>query len=230
MSVKVILWDIDATLLNFEAAEREGIRMGFDAFGLGPCTDEMIARYSVINRKYWEALERGEMTKPEILVGRFREFFAKEGLPVMVAPAFNDLYQVNLGETICFYDNAYDLVKSLKGRVLQYAASNGTRIAQEKKLDKSGLGALLDGAFISEIIGAEKPTAGFFDAVFAALPEYEKDEFLMVGDSLTSDIRGGIRAGIRTCWYNPQSKPNTTGEQADYEIRNLWEVPELLEQ
>ena len=227
--IKAILWDIDNTLLDFQAAEKAGVRMGFAAFGMGECTDEMIERYSEINRKYWEALERGEMSKPEILVGRFREFFEKEGLPVEKASEFNDLYQVNLGETICYNDHSYELVKSLKGKYLQYAASNGTKAAQEKKLMKSGFMDLFDGVFISEDIGTEKPMAGFYEAVFQAVPGIRPEEFLMVGDSLTSDIKGGNDAGMLTCWYNPKGKPNTQKEPADYEIRNLGEILGILE-
>ena len=87
--IKAILWDIDGTLLNFEEAEKNAIRACFASHGLGECTDEMLKRYSTINRKYWEALEKGELTKPQVLVGRFREFFETEGLPVEKAESVN---------------------------------------------------------------------------------------------------------------------------------------------
>ena len=118
--ITTILWDVDGTLLDFLAAEKAAIRTLFAEFGFGECTDEAIARYSKINRRYWEKLENGELTKPEVLVGRFREFFETEGLDVTAAPAFNERYQVCLGDTIVFRDDSYEIVKSLRGRVKQY--------------------------------------------------------------------------------------------------------------
>lgn len=226
--IKVILWDIDGTLLNFLEAERAAIRTCFDIFGLGECTDEMIRRYSVINRKYWERLERGEITKPEVLVGRFREFFETEGIQTDCAVAFNEEYQVRLGDTICFCDDGYELVKSLKGQVKQYAVTNGTKIAQDKKLERSGLIHLFDGIFISEVVGVEKPGAAFFEYVWEQIGTYEKSEILIVGDSLTSDMQGGNNAGILCCWYNPGHAINDKGVRVDYEIENLQEVVQLL--
>ena len=226
--IKVILWDIDGTLLDFKAAETAGIRMGFAHFNLGTCTDEMLERYASINTGYWEALERGELTREQVLTGRFYDFFRQEGIPTDCVEAFNDLYQKNLGETIVFRDNAYELVQSLKGKVLQCAASNGTKVAQDRKLEKSGLGVLLDYVFISEQIGAEKPTTGFFDAIFETLPDYRREEYLIVGDSLTSDIRGGNNAGIRTCWYNPSKKKKNQDVRVDMEIRSLQEIRDIL--
>lgn len=228
--IKVILWDIDGTLLNFEAAEKAAIRQCFASHGLGECSDEMLKRYSVINRKYWEALERGELTKPEVLVGRFREFFEKEGLPADKAESVNAEYQVRLGDTVVFCDNGYELVQKLKGRVKQVAVTNGTKVAQDKKLAKSRLFELLDDIFISDVLGVEKPSIAFFDVVFERLAGYQKEEMLIVGDSLTSDIRGGNNAGIATCWYNPKKLENTVGVQVDYEITNLWEIEQILEQ
>lgn len=226
--IKVILWDIDGTLLNFEAAEKNAIRACFASHGLGECSDEMLKRYSVINRKYWEALEKGELTKPQVLVGRFREFFEKEGLPVEKAESVNAEYQERLGETVVFCDNGYELVQKLKGQVKQAAVTNGTKVAQDKKLAKSRLFELLDDIFISDELGVEKPNIGFFDIVFDRIGDYKKDEILIVGDSLTSDIRGGNNAGILTCWYNPKKLENTIGAHVDYEISNLWEIEQIL--
>lgn len=228
--IKVILWDIDGTLLNFEAAEKAAIRHCFSKHGLGECTDEMLLRYTKINKKYWERLERGELTKPEVLIGRFEEFFAAEGLPVEKAEAVNSDYQISLGDTICFNDDGYELVKSLKDKVKQYAVTNGTLIAQERKLRKSGLDQLLEEAFISDVIGIEKPGIGFFEHVFDKIGTYEKDEVLIVGDSLTSDMQGGNNAGILCCWYNPQNNPRKDGIRIDYEIQNLQEVLTILNQ
>lgn len=226
--IKAILWDIDGTILNFAAAERAGIRKGFRNFQLGECTDEMLKEYSAINDKYWQMLERGEISKPEVLEGRFQEFFSKYGLDVSLVKAFNEEYQVSLADVIEFEPGARELIWSYAGKYKQYAASNGTALAQKGKLERSGLKEVLDGAFISDVIGIEKPMKGFFDAVFAELKGLEKEEIMIIGDSLTSDMKGGIDAGIVTCWYNPGGKKNDKNLYPDYEIRSLLEVEDIL--
>lgn len=226
--IKVILWDIDGTLLDFIKAEHAAIKKCFEIFQLGECTDEMIARYSTINRKYWERLERNEITKPEVLVGRFKDFFATENIRTECAPEFNKEYQIRLGDTICFCDNSYDLIKDLRGRVKQYAVTNGTKVAQDKKLHKSGLIDLFDDVFISEDVGYEKPDVRFFEHVWAKIGAYELDEVMIVGDSLTSDMQGGNNAGIVCCWYNPKKVPNTKSLKIDYEIVDLNEIKTLI--
>ncbi len=226
--IKVVLWDVDGTLLNFAAAEKVAIRKCFEIHGLGECTDEMLAQYVEINHKYWQMLERGELTKPEVLVGRFTEFFAKQGLDVNVAPAFNADYQVRLGDTVCFEDHGLEVVLELKDKVMQCAVTNGTQVAQERKLANSGLDKLFEHIFISDVIGIEKPMIGFFDAVWAQIGHFEKDEVIIIGDSLTSDMQGGCNAGITTCWYNPKGVENTSGLTLDYEVKNLKEVLKIV--
>lgn len=225
---KVILWDVDATLLNFEKAEEAGIRGCFEKNNLGECTDEMLENYKGINRGYWQAMERGEIEKPVLLVKRFEDFLNAYGLDSSVAAGFNELYQILLGETVVFYENALETVQALKGKVLQCAVTNGTKVAQDGKLRNSGLDKEFDRVFISEVVGIEKPNKGFFDAVFAEIGEYAKDEVLIVGDSLTSDIQGGVNAGIKTCWFNPKGAENTSALKPDYEIRDIREVLEIV--
>ena len=227
--IKVVLWDIDGTLLSFKLAERAAIRACFEKFGLGELTDEMMAEYSAINASYWKRLELGELTKPQVLRGRFEEFFTAYGLDTSCVDAFNAEYQVRLGETVVFNDNGRELVQRLRGKVKQYAVTNGTLVAQRGKLKNSGLDQLLDDVFISDVVGVEKPGKGFFDAVFAAIGDYEKDEVLIVGDSLTSDIQGGNIAGILCGWYNPSGEPVPEGLRVDYDIRDLNAVEIILD-
>jgi len=226
--ITMLLWDVDGTLLDFAAAEKAAIRNLFREYGLGDCSDEMIQRYSEINRSYWERLERGEITKAEVMIGRFRDFFAAEELDSTVPAGFNEKYQLNLGDTIVFRDDSYHIVKSLRGKVKQYAVSNGTVAAQTKKLRLSGLGELMDGIFLSEQLGAEKPNIKFFDKVFAKLKPVDMTQVMIIGDSLTSDIRGGNNAGIVTCWYNPEKNAVEGEATINYEISDLHEVYHLL--
>ena len=226
----VILWDIDGTILNFLAAEKAAIQRGFQEFNIGECTDEMLADYSQINKKYWEMLERKEASKQEILYGRFYEFFDKYGIDKSIADDFQPWYQLALGDTIVFENGALSLLKELKGKVKQYAVTNGTKVAQTKKLSKSGLDKIFDDVFISEDIGVEKPSVDFFVKVFqkTELTETEKKKILIVGDSLTSDIKGGNNIGIDTCWYNPKGANKPNDIIVNYEIKELSDLKKYL--
>lgn len=226
--IKAILWDIDGTLLNFKEAEKCAIRKCFSVFKLGECTDEMIARYSTINDKYWKSLERGEITKQEVLHNRFEEFFQRENIMFHDIEAFNQHYQIYLGDTVFFNDNCLEMVKEFQGQIKQYAVTNGTYIAQERKLKRSGLDKVFDDVFISEQIGIDKPNKAFFDAVWEKVGRYQSDEVIIIGDSLTSDMQGGVNAGILCCWYNPNRDVNNSGLEIQYEIQNLQQVKEII--
>lgn len=230
--VKVLLWDIDGTLLDFKAAEKCAIRKCFEVLELGECTDEMIGVYSKINTKYWEKLERGEMTKPEILVGRFEEFFRLYDRDTAKAPAFNREYQVRLGDFIVFEEGGDTILPYFREKGYeQYAVTNGTLVAQSKKLKTSGLEHEFDEVFISENLGVEKPDKLFFDRLFEKIdPEGKlgKDEVLIIGDSLTSDMKGGNNAKILCCWYDPSGKEADPSLKLDLIIRKLEELKEVL--
>lgn len=220
----VILWDVDGTLLNFDKAEKYALRQCFAKFDLKECTDAMISRYAEINKRYWKRLEAGEITKEQVLLERFSEFFQKEHIRCDKIKEFNDEYQVRLGDKIFFNDDSKSLLERLKGKAKQYAVTNGTYAAQKRKLENSGLDVLFDGIFISDQIGYEKPDIRFFDHIWKQTGVYEKDDVLIVGDSLTSDMQGGNNAGIRCCWYNPEDKENNTNVKIDYLIHDLNEV------
>lgn len=227
--IRILLWDVDGTLLDFQAAESTAIKNLFGEFSLGNCSEDMVRRYSQINETYWQRLERNEITKSQVLIGRFEQFFQEIGVPQALASKFNRQYQLRLGDTIVYRDDSISIVKKLCGKVSQYVVSNGTIIAQNKKLLLSGLGELMDGVFLSEEIGAEKPNRAFFDAVFDVIQPSNFSEVMIIGDSLTSDIQGGNNAGILTCWYNPDQKPAPPGYSIDYIITDLHEVISLVE-
>lgn len=227
--IKTILWDVDGTLLDFEKSEDYGIRKCFEIFGLGKCTDEMLKRYSAINRKHWEALERGELTKPQVLYNRFEEFFAEENIDFDKIDQLNNEYQFLLGDNAFFCDNALETVTALKGKVKQYAVTNGTETAQQRKLTKSGLINIFDDIFISDTIGFEKPSVEFFYEVQKITGTFNKDETIIIGDSLSSDMKGGNNAGILCCWYNPRKVPKKDGIRIDFEVNDLAEIFNILE-
>ena len=226
---KYILWDIDGTVLDFHKAEHLAINALFEKYKIGTCTDEMLSLYKEINIKYWQGLERKELTKNEILVGIFRDFFEKIGVDSKIASSFNDDYQLALGDYIIYVDNAKEILLSQKGKYVLAAVTNGTKIAQEKKLRLSGLDKLFDEIFISECIGIEKPNQGFFDFVFDKLQITNKKEVIIIGDSLTSDMKGGSLYGIDTCWFNPTHQQNNLPIHITYEIDHLSQLCKILD-
>ena len=227
--IKILLWDVDGTLLDFGKSEEYGIRKCFEIFGLGECTDEMLSRYSKINRKYWEMLERDEITKQQVLIQRFIEFFKSEKIDFNGVDAFNDEYQMRLGDKSFPCNNALETVTALKGKYKQYAVTNGTIIAQQRKLTQSGLINIFDDIFISDEIGFEKPNIEFFNAVEEKIGKFNKNEVMIIGDSLSSDMQGGNNAGLLCCWYNPHSSENKNNIRIDFEIKDISEIHNILE-
>ena len=227
--IKTLLWDVDGTLLDFGKSEKYGIRKCFQKFGLGECSDEMLARYSKINHKYWQMLELGEITKQQVLTQRFVEFFASENINFDNINEFNDEYQIRLGDKAIFCDNAFETINSLTGKYKQYAVTNGTYIAQQRKLTQSGLIDIFDDVFISDKIGFEKPSIEFFNAVQEKVGKFNKNEVMIIGDSLSSDMQGGNNAGILCCWYNPHNAERKNNIKIDFEINDISEILDILE-
>lgn len=225
---RYLLWDIDGTVLDFSASEACAIKALFQSYGLGACSDEMVQLYSRINQSYWERLEKKELTKQEILLGRFIEFFGQVGVDTAIVESFNRDYQLTLGDYIVFTPHAQEVLAQQQGRYVLIAVTNGTKIAQTKKMKKSGLDGVFDGIFISEDVGADKPHKAYFDFVFSAMGITDKSQVLLIGDSLSSDMQGGYMAGVDTCWYNPSGKPNSTDIPMTYEIRDLRQLANLL--
>ncbi len=225
---KYLLWDIDGTVLDFHSSEKYAINALFEKYNIGTCTDEMLEMYKAINSQYWQKLERNEMTKPEILVGRFRDFFEKIGADTSIAESFNDDYQLSLGDVIVFVDKAEEIILSQKGKYILGAVTNGTKVAQDKKLRLSRMDKVFDKIFISECVGYEKPNKEFFDKVFEELGITDKSEALIIGDSLTSDMKGGFLYGIDTCWFNPTHQPKDPQIPVTYEIAHLSELENIL--
>lgn len=200
-----VLWDVDNTLLDFDYSMRFALTECFRSLGR-EITEEQIARYDRINDDYWKRLERGEVTKKQLLRGRFVTLFQEIGIKDVDVEAFRQEYQIVLGSVYSFLDDSLSICKSLQGKVEQYVITNGVAATQRNKLNLSGLSEVMDGLFISEEIGCPKPSPLFFDFCLGRLPEKDKSKILIVGDSLTSDIKGGVQAGIPTCWYHAAGK------------------------
>lgn len=225
--IKHIFLDLDDTLLDFHLAEKIAMRQTFLAMGV-PNDDGTLARYSEINRSCWERLERGEWGRREVLVGRFKLLFAELGLDVD-AEATQQMYEDKLCIGHYFLEGAEALLDGLYGKYKLYITSNGTARVQDSRIASANIARYFDGIFISQRVGADKPSPIFFERVFAEIEGFNPKEAIIVGDSLTSDIQGGRDAGIITCLYNPKGKAGREDIIPDYEIRHLDELIPLLE-
>ena len=224
---RVVLLDLDDTLLDFGQAERVAMRRVLGEYGL-PADDATLALYSRINDAYWRRFERGEIGRREVLVGRFREFLGEVGAAGIDPDAVQDRYETLLSRGHWFVPGAEKLLADLAPLYDLYLASNGTERVQMGRLESAGILPRFRGLFLSERIGAAKPSRAFFDAVFASLGETRRRGAVMVGDSLSSDIRGGIDAGLITVWFNPRGKTASDAVTPDKTISSLGELPGYL--
>lgn len=202
-----LLWDVDGTLLDFEYSMKVSLVKCLKNIGI-TATEEMIKRYDEINAGWWKRLERGEVTKAELLPGRFHDLFCEFHIECPDIDAYLKDFQLKLGQEYKHMENSLEVCQKLKDMGYhQFVVTNGVTITQEMKLKLSGFSDIMEELFISEQMGAPKPHADFFDKCFEQIsklyPDFDKKQALIIGDSLSSDMAGGVNAGIDTCWYNP---------------------------
>jgi len=223
--IEILLLDLDDTILDFHKAERIAIAKTFRGFGIDP-TEEVLSRYHTINRYCWEQLETGAWTRDEVLVRRFEMLFGEYSMGCDGA-AVAKAYEKNLSIGHYFLPGAEEAVKRLHAKYRLFLVSNGTACVQHGRLTSAGLYPWFEKVFVSQEVGYNKPAREYFDRVFAAIEGFDPQKAIIVGDSLTSDIQGGINAGVRTCWVNPDHK---TGHiKPDHEIEALHQLEALLE-
>ena len=226
--IRNVLFDLDDTLFDFHKAEKIALTKTLVHFGIDP-TEETLALYSAINAAHWKRLELGEISREEVKVGRYRELFETIGVECDPVKA-TAYYESMLAIGHYFMPGAPELLEELYGKYRLYIVSNGTAKVQEGRIGSSGIAKYMDGIFISQILGANKPDKQFFDICFAEIPDFSLSETVIIGDSLSSDIKGGINAGITTVWFNPKGIENDSDIKPDYTIKELSEVPGLLSQ
>lgn len=224
--VRFVFLDLDDTLLDFHRAEAAAMTKTLTALEL-PADEAVLRRYSEINAAQWRRLETREITRAEVLTGRFDRLFAELGVARSSAQA-QALYETALSRGHWFIPGAEALLETLAPLYELYLVSNGNLRVQTGRLESAGIAPYFREIFISELIGADKPQPEFFARCFARIPDFDRAQAVLVGDSLTSDILGGRNAGIRSVWFNPQRRPPRADIPADYEIAALDELPALL--
>ena len=225
MKIEFLFLDLDDTILDFKKAEYVAIGKTIGQFGLEP-TDEVRQRYHRINKWHWEQLELGNLTRAQVLENRFAVLFEEYGMTVD-ATACARAYEKNLSQGHWFLPGAEEAVASLSKKYRLFLASNGTASVQKGRMTSANLYRFFETVFVSQEIGHNKPSKAYFDACFATIPGFDPEKAMIVGDSLSSDIRGGINAGIKTVWVNPGHK-DCGDIRPDYEIEALSQLEELL--
>jgi 2-haloacid dehalogenase len=221
-----LLFDADGTLFDYDKAEAYALRTTFREFGL-EYESHYLDVYRPINAQIWLDFEKGLISAESVKADRFQQLFDAIGV-ASDAQSFSARYLKNLGDSAELIEGAENLIQALHGRVSLMLITNGLKDVQRSRLARSAIAECFADIVISEEVDTAKPHPGIFDAAFARMGGPRKEEVLLIGDSLTADIRGGNEYGIDTCWYNPEGRTPDSGLRIGYEIRHLEELLDIL--
>lgn len=222
MPYPYLLFDADNTLFDFDQAERNAHLLLCRAHGLA-FSEEGYQLYHKCNADLWRDFDRGLCTKEYLLVERFRRYLAITGEHAN-PEALNRDHLRALGEGAMLLPGAEELCRVLSRDHRLYLLTNAVASVQKTRFANSAIAPYFQGVFISEEVGVGKPDSAYFDYVFHAVPGLARDNALVIGDSLTSDIQGANNAGLPCCWFNPKGQPRPQDLRIDYEIRALEEL------
>jgi YjjG family noncanonical pyrimidine nucleotidase len=230
--IKVVMLDIDDTLLSFERYVVEAMRNGFGKFGIAEYTDDMHGVFNKINTELWRRIERGEITLEELKRDRWNMIFKRLGID-FDGERFEKYFREGLFESAIPEEGALDLLEYLNGKYILCAASNGPYLQQKNRLRIGKMLGYFFEVFVSEDIGSSKPYESFFATCVERLElkmgeNIKADEIIIIGDSLSSDMKGGIRFGMKTCFYNPDKKDLPDGMSVDHQVTSLSEIKNIL--
>lgn len=228
MSIRYLLFDVDDTLLDFQATEKSALRKLFAEQGL-PFTSELEQIYKRINHQLWRDHEAGKLERGELLNSRFGLFF-KEFQQEVDSPLLEQHYRRYLNEGHDLIIGSQEMLAQLQADYELYVVTNGTAETQYRRLTDAKLLDYFKDIFISEELGAQKPMLAFFDQVFDKIPQFRSEQAVIIGDSLSSDIQGGKNAGIKTIWFNPSDQLAAPQLAPNYQISQLDQIYHALEE
>lgn len=227
MKYKVLLFDADETLFDFEKSEAEAFHNTMSEYGVDDREELHFDAYKKLNTVIWKELEDGLITLKELKVERFRRFLKKQGIDEDEYE-FAACYMKYLGSSSILLEGAKELIEDLCSHYRMAIVTNGLTSVQDGRIRKSVIAKYFDEIVISEELGISKPEPGIYEHAVRKLGNYEKNDILMIGDNLNSDIRGGINYGVDTCWFNPKRMENKTELVPNYEIFDFDGMRELL--
>ena len=221
-----LLFDADGTLFDYDTAESKALAATFHDSGI-PFTVGYAKSYRQINAQIWSDFEKGQISQEELRSERFGRLFTALEIDADPLP-FSDAYLTNLGNAADLIDGTQSLLQTLYKKYKLLLITNGIPEVQRSRLAHSTILRYFEVIIISGEIGIAKPDPAIFDAAFQSMGHPPRAETLIIGDSLTSDIQGGLNYGIDTCWYNPDQHPPNPAIPATYEIQTLAELHALL--
>lgn len=227
MKYKTLLFDVDDTLLDFQLTEAKALNELFAEQGI-ELTPEVKTSYKALNHHLWREFEKGNMTREEVTGSRFGLLFQQFGKAVD-SLAMEKRYRHYLNQGHDLIEGSHELLQSLTNQADLYIVTNGVSKTQYQRLTDANMLGYFKKIFVSEDVGAQKPMKAFFDHVFSNIPTLEKETTVIIGDSLTSDIKGGNLAGIDTIWFNKNQLPEIPEIKPTYRVDSLSELYPLLE-
>ena len=223
MRYTTLLMDADDTIFDFPQCEYHALKNTLEFYGLA-FSEEIYHKFSSINAKLWKKFEVNEITRSELRIQRFRELIEKCFVGFEEAEKLADKYVEKLSEQAILLDGAYQAVKELSKYYSIYIITNGLKPVQRGRFARTELTKFIRKLYISDEMNVQKPSKAFFEYVLNDIPEKDKSKILVVGDSLTSDMKGGKNAGLATCLYDPKNKTAMPYELCDYKITKLTDI------
>ena len=225
--IKTILFDLDNTLFDFTKAEGIALAKTLVHLGINP-EKKVLDRYSVINTAQWKLLEQKKITRAELKIRRYKLLFEEFGFKCSPEEAAKT-YEEFLSMGHYFMDGAEELLENLCKKYNLYVITNGITKVQKGRVKSANLKKYFKDIFISEEIGYDKPSIEYFEHCFEKIEDFKKENAVIIGDSLSSDIQGGANTGVKTIWFNPKREENNSSVKPDYEVSDLKEIEKLLE-
>ena len=225
MRYTILLFDLDDTLLDFGANENDSLKKLFEQHGY-PFTDELFRIYNSVNKQLWADYENGMIGLQDVINSRFSATMRKLG-KVVDGIEWENLYRELLGNGCQHMEGAFEVCQRLSLSHRLFVITNGVTNTQIKRLKQSGLHEFFEDIFASQSIGFQKPSRDFFTYVMSHIKEFRQEEALVIGDSLNTDIKGGLLAGIDTCWINHKSQEGSAEIQSTYTITSLAELHDI---
>ena len=227
MAYNCLLLDMDDTLLSFKESERYALEKALEKYGI-QATEEYISIYHEINDNLWQELEKGRIKKHLIGKTRFQKFGTAIGVEIKNPEQLNREFMALMRESAILMDGAIEFLEDIEDYATIAIVTNGTETVQMNRLKISGIGDFADGVYTSEKVGATKPNKQIFLAALKDLGIENNSKVLVVGDRLQSDIKGGINAGLDTCWVNFDGAENTTNIKPKYEVRDYMQLKNIV--
>ncbi len=225
MSYKILLFDLDDTLLDFGANETDSLNKLFQQHGY-IFSEELFQVYNSVNKQLWADYENGNIELDDVLNSRFSETMLRLG-KVVDGIEWENMYRELLGNGCQLMEGALEVCQSLSTSHRLFVITNGVTKTQIKRLRQSGLYEFFEDIFDSQSIGFQKPSKEFFDYMKSHIKDFNIQEALIIGDSLKADIKGGILSGIDTCWINRKSQKHSAEIQSTYTVTSLVELYEI---